>query len=126
MKKLALKLGGQYDEYNENKSIIVVPLNDGRWQAVVGALIYHEKYQKPLVELSSKVADFRPEINLKDLLEANAECCHAKIAIAEDIVRVEASAFIDNVSEELMEEMVMEVALTADEWEFRLTGLDVH
>lgn len=126
MKKFALGLGGQYDEYNENKSIIIIPLLDGRYQAVIGNILFHGKLQKSMIELSSKVADFHPGINLKSLLEENTKCCHAKFSIEENIIKVEASAFVDNVSEELIEEMILEVAYTADEWEFRITGIDVH
>lgn len=126
MKRFALKIGGQYDEYNENRSIIIVPLQDARYQAVIGTVIFHEKYQKPLIELSSRVADFGPEVDLRKLLEENTKCCHAKFSIVDEIIRIEASAFTDNVSEEFLEEMIMEVATTADEWEFRLTGMDVH
>ena len=126
MKKFALKIGGQYDEYNENKSIIIIPLVDGRYQAVIGNILFNEKYQKSTIELSSKVADFHPGINLKNLLEENNKCCHAKFSIEDNIIKVEASAFVDNVSEELIEEMILEVANTADEWEFRITGIDVH
>ena len=126
MKRFAGKIGGQFDEYSENKSIILIPLQDGRFQAVIGSIIFHDKYQKSLIELSSRVSEFNPEINLKKLLEENTKCCHAKFSIVDDILRVEASAFLDNVTEELLEEMIMEVATTADEWEFRLTGMDVH
>lgn len=126
MKNFALRIGGQYDEYNENKSIIIIPLIDGRYQAVIGNILFHGKYQKTIIELSSKVADFRPGINLKSLLEENTKCCHAKFSIVDNIIKVEASAFLDNITEELIEEMIMEVANTADEWEFKITGIDVH
>lgn len=126
MKNFAIRVGGQYDEYNENKSIIIIPLIDGRYQAVIGNILFHGKYQKTIIELSSKVADFHLGINLKGLLEENTKCCHAKFSIVDNIIKVEASAFLDNVTEELMEEMIMEVANTADEWEFRITGIDVH
>jgi len=126
IKKLAARIGGQYDEYNENKWILIVPLQDGRYQAVIGTILFHEKYQKTLIELASKVADFHPGIELKSLLEENTKCCHAKFSIADDTIRIEASAYVDNVTEEMLEEMILEVANTADEWEFRLTGIDVH
>ncbi len=126
IKKLAARIGGQYDEYNENNWILIVPLEDGRYQAVMGTILFHEKYQKSLIELSSKVADFHPGIELKNLLEANTKCCHAKFSIADDTIRIEASAYVDNVSEDMLEEMILEVANTADEWEFRLTGIDVN
>lgn len=126
IKKLAARIGGQYDEYNENKWILIVPLEDGRYQAVIGTILFHDKYQKTLIELSSKVADFNPSVELKSLLEANTRCCHAKFSIADNTIRIEASAYVDNVSEEMLEEMILEVANTADEWEFRLTGIDVN
>ena len=114
MQRIALRIGGQFDEYNENRCILIVPLEDSRYQAVIGSLIFHEKYQKSLIELSSRVAEFTPEVDLKKLLEENTKCCHAKFSIVENTIKVEASAFTDNVSEDFLEEMILEVATTAD------------
>lgn len=126
MESFAREIGGQFDEYNKNKSIIIVPLNDGRYQAVIGAMNYSAKYSNTIIEVSSKVCNFSPEIDLKVLLEENSQFCHAKFSIANEFLRVEASAFLDNADPEFLKEMIIEVANTADEWEYRLTGLDVH
>lgn len=126
MESFAREIGGQFDEYNKNKSIIIVPLNDGRYQAVIGSMDYSAKYSSTIIEVSSKVCNFSPEIDLKVLLQENTQFCHAKFSIVNEFLRVEASAFLDNADPEFLKEMIIEVANTADEWEFRLTGLDVH
>lgn len=126
MESFAREIGGQFDEYNKNKSIIIVPLKDGRYQAVIGSMEYNSKYSSTVIEVSSKVCNFSQEIDLRVLLEENTKFCHAKFSIVNDFLRVEASAFLDNVTPDFLKEMITEVANTADEWEFRLTGLDVH
>jgi hypothetical protein len=126
MENFAREINGQFSEYNKTKSVIIVPLDANRFQAVLGIIGYSERYKRELIEFSSKVCEYSSEINLKDLLEQNTEFCHAKFVIVNEAIKVEASAFLDNISEELLKEIVQEVATAADEWEHKLTGLDVH
>jgi hypothetical protein len=44
----------------------------------------------------------------------------------DDFIKVEGSTFLENVKEEGLKEIVKEVAQLADEWELKLTGLDVN
>ena len=126
MANYATELDGQYSEYDNNKSVIVVPLGDGRYQTVLGIMRHNEKYNKTGVEFNSKVCQLNSEINLKDLLIENGKFCHAKFVIDDGFVKVEAAAFLDSSSESILKEMITEVANLADEWEMKLTGLDVH
>jgi len=43
-----------------------------------------------------------------------------------EYIQVEASTFLDNTSDDLLKEIITEVANTADNWEFKLTGQDVN
>jgi len=126
MESYADEIGGQYSEYDKNKSVIIVPLEDGRFQTVLGIMKHSEKYGKTGVEFASKVCEFSGDINLIELLRENSNFCHAKFVIVDDYVKVEAATFLDNVTDELLKEMIVEVANLADEWEYKLTGLDVH
>lgn len=127
MESYANEIGGQYSEYDSSKSVIIVPLPDGRFQTVFGVLTDSEKYKNRTgIEFTSRVCEYENGIDLKQLLEANADFCHAKFVIHEGYLKVEASAFTDTATEPLLKEIIQEVALTADEWEMKLTGMDVH
>lgn len=126
MENYSKEIGGQFSEYDKSKSVIIVPLGENRYQAILGVMKYNEEFQKNGVEFSTKVCAFSSELNLKTLLEENAKTCYAKFVIADDYVKVEGSTFLENVKEEGLKEIIQEVARLADEWEFKLTGLDVN
>lgn len=126
MERFAEEIGGQYSEYDRNKSVIIVPLEDNRFQAVLGVIKYNEKFKKTGIEFSSKVCPFCEEVDCYQLLMENARTCYAKFVLANDFVKVEGSAFLENMTEEALKEIVNEVAFLADEWEYKLTGLDVN
>ena len=46
--------------------------------------------------------------------------------IEDDYLKVEAIAFLEVTSEDVIKEMFMEIAQHADDWEFRITGKDIH
>ena len=104
MEKLANDMGGQFSEYDENKSVIIVPLLENRFQAVVGTVKYSDKFNKTSVEFSSKVCALKDEIDLKELLMENAKTCCAKFVIIDDYIKVESSTFLENVNENGLKE----------------------
>ena len=127
MKSYADEIGGNYSEYDTTKSVIIVPLSDGRFQTVVGLVKNSEKFNGRLgIEFRSKVCELQDTLDFKAMLEENARLCHSKLAINEGYIVVEASTFTDTATEDLLREIIQEVAVQADEWEFKLTGLDVH
>lgn len=126
MQRYADEIDGQYSEYDDNKSIIIVPLPDERFQTVVGHVKESKRYHKTGIEFSSNVCPFKDTIDLKSLLEENANLNHARFVIVEDFVKVEASAFLESATENIIKEIIQEVANIADEYEFKLTGEDVH
>ena len=126
MERLASEMGGQYSEYDTSKSVIIVPLPDNRFQAVVGTVKYNDKFNKTGVEFASKVCALKEDIDLKELLIENAKTCYAKFVIIDEYIKVEGSTFLENVNENGLKEILIEVANKADEWELKLTGLDVN
>jgi hypothetical protein len=126
MDNFADEIGGQFSEYDQSKSVIIVPLEENRFQAVLGVMKYNEKFSKMGVEFSSKVCPFSDHIDCKQLVTENAKTCYAKFVIVDDFIKVEGSTFLDNVREDGLKEIIREVAQLADEWELKLTGLDVN
>lgn len=126
MQRYASEIGGTYSDYNSSLSIIIVPLKDDRFQTVLGNVKFISNFNKQIIELKSKVCEYNNNINLKELLETNTDLVHAKFAINENQLQVEASAYIDNVSEDQIKEIIQEVANIADEYEFKITGQDVN
>lgn len=125
MSEYADEIDGQYSEYNQEKSVIIVPLDENRFQAVLGAIKSNQNGVKAF-KFTSKVCEFNDNIDLKELMKKNHNFTYSKFVIVEDIVKVEASTKMDNANQEQLKEMIIEVASAADEWEYKLTGLDVN
>lgn len=126
MEGFAEEINGQFSEYDQSKSVIIVPLEENRFQAVLGVIKYNEKFKKTGIEFSSKVCPFSEDIDCKQLVTENAKTCYAKFVIVDDFIKVEGSAFLETIMGEGLKEIIKEVAQLADEWELRLTGLDVN
>lgn len=125
MEKFAAEIRGHFSAYDPNKSVIIIPLTNNRFQTVLGLQKRHEGNARKEIEFSSKVCSFNSDINTEELLRANASFCHARFAVAENSVKVEASAFFDTITEALLKEIILEVAMVADEWQMKLAGMDV-
>ena len=126
MERFAEEIDGQFSEYDQTKSVIIVPLEENRFQAVLGVIKYNEKFEKTGIEFSSKVCPFSDDIDCKQLIIENAKTCYAKFVIIDDFIKVEGSTFLETIKEEGLKEIIKEVAQLADEWELKLTGLDVN
>lgn len=126
MENFADEIGGQFSEYDQSKSVIIVPLEENRFQAVLGVMKFNEKFNKMGIEFSSKVCPFSDDVDCKQLVIENAKTCYAKFVIVDDFIKVEGSTFLENVMEDGLKEIIKEVAQLADEWELKLTGLDVN
>jgi len=126
VKQYADQIGGQFTDYDTTKSILVVPLTDGRFQTVLLLLEKSKASGKPRAVLASKVCEYTPGINLKDLLEQNARFEYSKFIIDEGNLKVEASFPTDGFSEDEIKHMIQEVANLADSYELKLTSKDIH
>jgi len=126
IKKYADQIGGTFTEYDEHKCIIVVPLKDNRFQTV---LAYTEKSKvsgKTRAVLSSKVSDSVNGVDTQELLKVHANFDYSKFIVEDGTLKVEASCLADAASEEEIKFMVQEVAQLADQYEYKLTGKDIH
>ena len=123
--KFAEEINGQYEEYDDKRSVIIVPLKDNRFQTVVGEITEIGENKRQGVAFTSKVCEYRYDLDFKEILRGNADFTHGKLALVNDFIQVEAAAFLDNVSEDLLKEIITEVANSADDWEFKLTGEDI-
>lgn len=126
MESYAEEIGGTYSEYDIRTSIIIVPLPDERFQTVLGKLKHSQRYDRLGIEFMSKVCQYEDDLDLKLLLVENGNLNHAKFAIVDNFIHVEASCFVESATEDLLKEIIQEVANVADEYEFKLTGADVH
>lgn len=127
MQKFADEIDGQYSEYDNNRSVIVVKLPDERFQAVVGKKYKHEKYEREVIEFTSKVCHVNENIDYASILRETQSLIHGKFIIGEDdYLKVESVTYLDNCTEELLKEVIIEVANVADEYEFKITGKDVN
>ena len=126
MKKYADEIGGQFTEYNESLSVVIMPLSGGRFQTVIGSVKENELYNRKLISFTSKVCAFQPNIDVRMLLEQSAYFNYCRFVINEGYVQVEAVSPLETISEGTIKEMLQEVANLADQYEMKLTGVDVN
>lgn len=124
-KKYAAEINGDFSEYDEERSVIVIQLPDERFQAVQGRIYKNDIYGREVIELKSTVCKSEENINFREMLEDSSNYVHSKFVIDDGYVRVEASAFMDNVNESRVKEMIQEAGNLADQWEFKITGKDI-
>jgi hypothetical protein len=126
MKKYAEQIGGQYTEYDHAQSIIIMPVSGGRYQTVLGTITQNDLYNRKLISLHSKICNIKPDIDYRMLLEQTAYFNYCRFVVKENYLQVEAVASMIGISEETIKEMVQEVANLADQFELKLTGVDIH
>ncbi len=126
IQRYAEEIGGEFNDYDDAQSIIVIPLPDERFQAVQGRVFAHPQYQKEVVQIKSKVCPGDEDMNLHAVLEASAGFVHAKFVIEDGFLKVEAASFLDSVTEDQVKEMIQEVGNLADRWEMKITGRDIY
>ena len=126
MKKYAEEIGGQFTEYDPTQTIIIVPVSGGRFQTVLGTVTQNDLYNRKLISLNSKVSAIKPDIDFKMLLEQTAFFNYCRFVIKENHLQVEAVASLIGISEDTIKEMVQEVANLADQFELKLTGMDIN
>ncbi|HRJ28212.1 MAG TPA: hypothetical protein PLV21_15800 [Cyclobacteriaceae bacterium] len=126
IKQYADYIGGTFTDYDESKCIIVVPLKDDRFQTVLAFTEKSKVSGKLRAVFSSKVSDSIAGVDLVDLLRQSAAFDYSKFVIEENHLKIEASCLADAVSEDEVKFMVQEVAQLADQYEYKLTGKDIH
>ncbi len=126
LKKYADQIGGQYSAYNDEQSILIVPVSGNRFQTVIGTIKKNELYNRSLITLNSKVCDTNAGIDYRMLLEQTTYFNYCRFIIQENHLQIEAVAAVDGITEASVKEMVQEVANLADQYEMKLTGSDIH
>ena len=128
MQSLAEGINGSFSEYDEHTSVVVVPLADGRYQSVKGESQTLDDGHTQVVCFSSYVCSYHENLNFRNFLSENQKLRYSKFSIDEEFVQVEASVFIEFLTEDNQDyliSMIREIAEQADVWEHKLTGLDV-
>ena len=124
--KYAQEVGGQFREYDDARSVIIIPIGEGRFQTVIGHVTHNEDYQRDVIQIKSKVCELKEDIPYEDLLEASMDFPYTKFIVEDEFLKVEATTFLVNLTEDMIKEMILEVANISDDWEFRITGKDIH
>jgi hypothetical protein len=124
--KLAEKLGGTYIEYTDEICIISLRLPDGRSQSVRG--FFKQRGQDLMLLLMSKVCflDEYPNVDYKALVDASNHLAFSKFVTHHDYLEVMAASHFSDITVEYLEHVALEVASVADDWEFKITGQDIH
>jgi hypothetical protein len=126
VQQFADQIGGQFTDYDHTKSVIVVPTAGNRYQTVVALTQKSPVSGREQAMFTSKVCEFDSSLDLKTLLEQNANFDFSKFILEDGFLKVEASCLTDTASEDQLREMIQEVAQLADHYEMKLTGQDVH
>lgn len=124
MQKLAEEIDGRFLEYSQENTIITVPVSRCRYQNVTGYLF--TRHGSKVVEFMSSICELNESIDHRAMLELNQELFYSKVIIHEGYLKVAAAALFDHCTEELIEDMILEVAKVADKLEHDLVGADVH
>ena len=126
MKRYADEIRGQYIEYTQTLSVIIVPVAGNRFQTVMGTIKQSSLYNRKVIIFTSKVCPMNDTIDFKMLLEQTAFFNYCRFMISENYLQVEAVSSLSGVNEEDIKEMLQEVANLAEQYEMKLTGSDVH
>ena len=126
MKRYAEEIRGQYIEYTQTLSVIIIPVAGSRFQTVMGTIKQSNLYNRKVIIFTSKVCPMKNDIDFKMLLEQTAYFNYCRFMIAENYLQVEAVSSLAGVDEGDIKEMLQEVANIADQYEMKLSGTDVH
>lgn len=124
-KKYADEINGEYREYDDSQSVIIVPLGD-RFQTITGHITHNSEYDREVVQLKTKVCSLAEKIPFDQILTESASYPYSKFIAEDGFLKVEAINFLVNLNEQMIKEMFMEIAKHADDWEFKITGKDIH
>jgi hypothetical protein len=126
VQQYAEQIGGQFTDYDHTKSVVVVPINGSRFQTVLAITQTSAVSGRDQALFTSKVCEYSTGLDLKNLLEQNANFDYSKFVLEEGFLKVEASCLASSVSQDQIKEMIQEVAQLADHYELKLTGKDIH
>ncbi len=120
MQSLGDLVEGSCSEYDENTAVLIVPIDDHRFQTVY---CYNEGPKG--IRFISKVCEVEENMPFQELLDESSDLLYASFYIENSFLYVKATTFMAG-TEEGLKDMLVEVAQVADKWENKLTGADVH
>jgi len=126
MKRYADEIRGQYIEYTQTLSVIIMPVSGNRFQTVMGTIRQSSLYNRRVIIFTSKVCPMNDNIDFKMLLEQTAFFNYCRFMIADNYLQVEAVSSLTGVTDEDIKEMLQEVANLADQYEMKISGTDIH
>jgi hypothetical protein len=126
LEKYSNEVGGKVIPYTDNQSIIIMPTKHGRFQRVLGWSRISKSRHIKFLEFDSKVCEYNGSIDMKKYLEEAASFTFSRLIIKEGFLQVASSVIVEHATEDLIRDMVKEVAEVADDLEFQITGQDVH
>jgi hypothetical protein len=126
VQQYAEQIGGQYTDYDHSKSVVVVPLEGSRYQTVLATKQKSPVSGRDQAVFSSKICEFKMDMNLEDLMKQNAHFDYSKFVLQDGYLKMEASCLASTANEGQLKEMLQEVAQLADHYELQLTGKDIH
>lgn len=125
--KYANEIGGEFRDYDDNQSVIVIRLKNGRFQAVQGNVYPNEQYDgREVVELKTKVCTVEEPFDVVEVLTESASHVYSKFIIEDGFLKVKSAAFMDSVNDARIKEMFQEIGAFADKWELKITGKDIY
>ena len=124
--QFAEEVGGKYTEYSSKKSIFILPLEDERFQTVIAEIIEHPDHKKEVLRVQSTICKLFSPIKYSEILAASTNFIYTRFIAEDSLLKAEASFFLEKLDEELIKEMLLEVAEIADYWELSITGVDEY
>jgi len=121
MQSIAEQVEGSFSEYDENIAVLIVPVDEHRFQTVY---CYNEGEKG--YRFISKVCETDDNLPYKAMVEESSDLLYASFYIESDFLYVRATTFISGNEEAGLKELLVEVAQIADKWENKLTGADVQ
>ena len=121
MEAYAEEIDGRYSEYDHITSVVIVPLDESRFQTVYGYNLEEGGYV-----FTSKICNMDQDIPYEDLVYDQDKLNHTRFVVREEQLLAKGHAFPGSCNEPLLKDIIQEVANVADRWEYRLTGQDVH
>jgi hypothetical protein len=115
-------IDGIFVDYTQEKFAVIVPLHENkRIQRVFGKItIRKDKLQFFSIVCTKNQVDF------EQLTEAQKDFTYSKFIMDGDNVMISASMNIESANYYLIQDIIMEVAKNADDWEKKLTGMDIY
>ena len=100
MKRYADEIRGQYIEYTQTLSVIIVPVSGNRFQTVMGTIKQSSLYNRKVIIFTSQVCPKNDTIDFKMLLEQTAYFNYCRFMISENYLQVEAVSSLTGVTED--------------------------